>query len=391
MRLAIVSPFPPEISGVGQYGARLAEGMLRAHRFSEVCVYANQSAVAPVLEHFNGLTIRRVWRRGSAAAAYVILRSLVAWQPDVVWFNLGLTVFGQSRSHNFCGLSAPMLAKWAGLPTVVTLHEIFEAANLRALGAVNGRITHWGGEAATRFLLNADTVCLTLRSYVRLIQRHYHAHNVMHLPHGTFDPPRFAPIPSDKRILIFGTYAPYKGLPELIEIYRGLRAADSALVLTIAGSDHPRFPGYLAEMQARAADLPGLEWRVGVPENHLPALFESARVIALPYTATTGASSVVHRAASHGRPVVAYGLPDLRTVAAEEGLRIEFVPPGDHVSFAARLLELLNDPVGCERIGRANVAAMQVSTLDVTCRRYIEIFEAAVQRRAALGRPVTSP
>src|SRR3990172_7386846 len=44
MRLAIVSPFPSEISGVGQYGARLAEGMLRAHRFSEVCLYANQSA-----------------------------------------------------------------------------------------------------------------------------------------------------------------------------------------------------------------------------------------------------------------------------------------------------------------------------------------------------------
>lgn len=390
MRLTIVSPFPPEISGVGQYGARVAEGLARAGRVSEVRVLANESAASPREEVRDGLTVQRAWRRNDLSAAITIVRALGVWQPDVVWFNMGLTVFGRSRLHNFAGLAAPMLARSAGLPTIVTLHEIFEAANLRALGAVNGRITHWGGETATRTILKADTVCLTLRSYVRLIQQRYRAHNVIHIPHGAFDPPRFAPLTPEKRILIFGTYAPYKGLPDLIEIFSELRAVDSALTLTIAGSDHPRFPGYLADMQNRAAAVPGLEWRIGVPESRLPALFESARVVALPYIATTGASSVVHRAASHGRPIVAYDLPDLRTVAAEENLRVEFAPPGDRAAFARRARELLDDPAECERIGRANAAAMQASILEVTCRRYDEIFQAAILRRATFGRAVAS-
>jgi glycosyltransferase involved in cell wall biosynthesis len=385
MRLGIVSPFPPEISGVGQYGARLAAGLAESRRFSAVRVFGHQAANAPQFEEREGLSIERVWQRDSALAAPRLLRALNAWQPDVIWFNLGLTVFGRSRIHNFQGLLSPMLMALRGLPTVVTLHEIFEAANLRALGTVNGRITHWGGAVAMRALLQADAVCLTLRSYTQVMRERYKARNIFHMPHGAFDAPAFVELPADKRILIFGTFAPYKGLNTLIEIYRQLREADPALKLTIAGSDHPRFPGYLAAMRAETGDLPGLEWRLGVPEADLPALFQSAWVVALPYTATTGASSVAHRAATHGRPVVAYALPDLQEMAQDEHLYLNFVPAGDKEAFARQLNLLLASRQWCEQIGRANVASIQKHTLEVTCRRYIELFEAAAERRAVRG------
>ena len=386
MKLAIVTPYPPEISGVGQYGARMADGLAHSGRFHQVRVFANQTANAPDLEQRPGLTIQRTWRRDQLSAAGDVAQALRQWRPDVVWFNLGLSVFGRSRLHNFCGLAAPMLARSAGLPTVVTLHEIFEAANLRSLGAVNGRLTHWGGQAATRLLLQADYVCLTLQTYVRALQTRYRARNLAHLPHGAFDAPAFAPLPEEKRILIFATYAPYKGLPQLIEIFRGLRAADPAVQLTVAGSDHPRFPGYLNQVRETVGGAPGIEWQVGVPETDLPALFASARVVALPYTATTGASSVVHRASAHGRPVVAYDLPDLRTVAAEENLRLELVPAGDRTAFARRLGDLLDAPALCETIGRENAAAMKTMTLDITCQRYIELFEKAIASKTILSR-----
>jgi glycosyltransferase involved in cell wall biosynthesis len=273
-----------------------------------------------------------------------------------------------------------MLSRASGLPTVVTLHEIFEAANLRALGATHGRLTHWGGRAATRMILQADTVCVTLHSYLRIIQAEYGKFNTAHVPHGVYDRPYFSSLPEQKRILIFATYAPYKGLVDLIEIFKKLRDADSAVQLTVAGSDHPRFPGYLADVRSRYDDVKGIEWRVGIPEHDLPSLFNSARVVALPYTATTGASSVAHRAAAHGRPMVAYDLPDLRTSAAEDRLHIEFVPLGDKESFADRLRDLLNDPIQCEVLGRANVAAMQSMTLEMMCHRYLQIFEQAIKR-----------
>ncbi len=388
MKLAIVTPYPPEISGVGQYGARVAEGLARSGRFHQARVFANQSASAPDVEQRPGLTIQRTWRRDQLSAAGNVAQALRQWRPDVVWFNLGLSVFGRSRLHNFCGLAGPMLARSAGLPTVVTLHEIFEAANLRSLGAVNGRVTHWGGQAATRLLLQADIVCLTLQAYVGALQARYHARNLAHVPHGAFDAPAFAPLPKEKRILIFATYAPYKGLPQLIEIFRGLRAADPAVHLTVAGSDHPRFPGYLNQVRETVGGplRAGIEWRVGVPETDLPALFASARVVALPYMATTGASSVVHRASAHGRPVVAYDLPDLRTVAAEEKLRLELVPAGDRTAFARRLGDLLDAPALCEAIGRGNAATMETMTLDITCQRYIHLFEEAIASKTLLSR-----
>ena len=147
-------------------------------------------------------------------------------RPDVVWFNIGLTTFGKSRLHNFLGMALPILARAANFPTVATLHEILEASDLLALGAVNGRITHWGGRAATRLILQADTVCVTLQSYERLVRQHYGARNVVRLPHGALDDPRFTPLSGEKRILMFGTFGPYKGLPEMIDIFRRLRQVD---------------------------------------------------------------------------------------------------------------------------------------------------------------------
>ncbi len=390
MKLAIVSPYPPEISGIGQYGARMAEGLARSGRFAEVRVFTHHVPDAPALERKEGLTVQRTWWRGDRATMWVIPNAIAAWQPDLVWFNLGLSVFGRSRADNFLGLLSPMLVRLAGMPTVVTLHEIFEAVNLRALGAVNGRLTRWGGAAAMHCLLRADAVCLTLSSYIALIEQRYGARNLVHIPHGAYDTPAFTPLPREQRILMFATHAPYKGLPELIDIFRGVRAAGSEALLTVAGSDHPRFPGYLQSVQSAAGHVPGLEWRIGVPESRIPDLFARARVVALPVRATTGASSVVHRAAAHGRPVVVYDLPDLRVVAAEENLRFDFVPAYDSAAFGARLRYLLDHPAECERIGQANVAAMQNNTLEMTCRRYVRVFESVVGRQVTVGDAVAT-
>lgn len=389
MKLAVVSPFLPEISGVGQYGVRVAEALANTRRFSAVHVLANARPGAPRREQRGRLNIERVWARDRYDVAPSILAAILRLRPDVVWFNLGLSMYGSSRVANFLGHAAPALVRLAGIPAVATLHELFETANLRAIGATNGRVTQWGGALATRMILQADAVCLTLKSYLQLVRERYGAHSLFYIPHGAFDPPRFAPLPASKRALYFGSHAPYKGLPALIAMYRELRATDSALRLTIVGSDHPRFPGYFDSVRAAANDLPGIEWRPNMPEDQLPAVFESAQVVVLPYAATTGASSVTHRAAAHGRPIVAYRLPDLQAVAAEENLRVEFVTPGDPAAFTARLKSLLGDPAECERIGRENAAAMQAHTLEHTCRRYAEVFESVVARRLILRQPVT--
>jgi glycosyltransferase involved in cell wall biosynthesis len=294
---------------------------------------------------------------------------------------LGFTAFGRSRVTNFVGLAAPILTQRVGLPTIVTLHEIFEASPPRALGAVNGRITTWGARAATRLVLQADAVCVTLQRYQRELQNRYGARNVWHVPHGSFAPPEFLPLPAASApptLLIFATFAPYKGLAILLQAFEQLKLAYPDVQLLIAGSDHPRFPGYLTQMRASANGARGLDWLGPQTEGQLREVFARAHVVVLPYTATTGASSVLHRAAAYGRPVVASDLPDIRAVADEEGLQVVYAPPADPSALAQALARVLSNPDQRWQLAHHNLEQMQTMSLEHTCARYVKVFEEAI-------------
>jgi glycosyltransferase involved in cell wall biosynthesis len=391
MHLGIVSPFPPEISGIGQYGWNVTQGLANTGRFQEITIFtgtANGSIDSP-LPTSPVIATRRVWTRDDVASVMGLPRAIQAARPDVVWFNLGFTVFGSSRAANFVGLAAPLLTRRAGMPAVVTLHEIIEFAPPRALGAMNGHITTWGARSATRMILSADAVCVTLRRYVAELRRRYQAGHVLHMPHGAFASPEFLTHPVDappREILIFATFAPYKGLPVLLEAFESLRRRDPHVTLVIAGSDHPRFPGYLADVRAslNGAHSNGVRWLGPQPESQLRDVFARARVVALPYTATTGASSVLHRAAAFGRPVIASDLPDIRAVAEEEDLRLEYVPPSDSRALAEALARLLASPARQRELAAHNLSVMQSMTLDHTCARYVGLFERVLSEKQNL-------
>jgi glycosyltransferase involved in cell wall biosynthesis len=112
----------------------------------------------------------------------------------------------------------------------------------------------------------------------------------------------------------------------------------------------------------------------------LRGLFARARVVVLPYTATTGSSSVLHRAAAFGRPMVASDLPDMRAVADEENLLVNYAPPGEAAGLAEALARLLADPERQAAQARHNYEAMRAMTLDHTCARYVALFGQAAGR-----------
>lgn len=395
MKLCVISPYPPEISGIGQYGSYVVRGLARTGRFDAITVLAGDGARRPNPRcepvdagESSLIRTRYVWARDDVGAGTRLAAALRAEQPDVVWFNLGFAVFGASRIANFLGLAVPMFTRRAGLPTVVTLHESFESVHPRTLGMTNGRITAWGAHMATRMLLQADVVCVTLARYVLELRARYGVENVWHVPVGVYTPPELLPRPADApphNILIFATYAPFKGLPILLEAFAGVRQCLPEATLTIAGSDHPRFPGYLTAQRASANGAPGIQWLGPQPEARLRDLFARASVVVLPYTATTGASSVLHRAAALGRPMIMSDLPDLRTVAEEENLRVDYVPAGDPAALGAALIRLLQDPARQAAHARHNMAMMQAMTLDHTSARYVAAYEHALRRREQMA------
>jgi glycosyltransferase involved in cell wall biosynthesis len=392
MHLCVVSPFPPELTGVGQYGWNVVRGLAGRDGFSAITVLAQhpgESGLVDAALPVGQVRVRRVWAPDDHVSAAQLARRVREERPDVAWFNLGYTVFGASRTVNFLGLLAPFVARRLGVPTVVTLHQVFEVTPPRSVGAKNGYLTTLGARVATRLLLRAGTVCVTLGRYKAALQAHYGADNVHHIPHGAYVAPEALPYPSApaEDILFFGSLAPFKGLDTLLEAFERLRSRRPLATLTIAGSVHPRFPGYQDELRQRVqardgSGLDGVRWLGALPESELRGLFARARVVALPYLASTGASSVLYRAVTYGRPVVASDLVDLRMATDEDGLRIDYVPPADPAALAAALEQLLADPARQAAHARHNLHAMRGMTLDHTCARYLRLFE---QVRA--GRP----
>jgi glycosyltransferase involved in cell wall biosynthesis len=393
MKLCVISPFPPELNGIGQYAWNVVQGLARTGGFSEITVLAQRPQAS--LPHYDValdggshalVRTRYLWTRDDLTTTARLARVIRAERPDAVWLNLDFTMFGASRPANFLGLLAPLMTRQAGRPLVVTLHQMLEASPPRTIGAKNGTLTTLGLRAATHMLLRADTVCVTLQRYAHTLQSRYGARNVRHVPHGALTaleqlPPPEAGAPDN--ILFFGFAAPFKGLPTLLEAFTLLREKGRPVTLTIAGPDHKRFPGYQASLRAQLGGSAerGVRWLGQQSEAELRVAFAHARVVVLPYTATTGASSVLNRAAAFGRPVVASDLPDLRAAAEEGGLLADYVPPACAEALAAALDGLLLDQPRQARMARHNLAAMRHLTLDSTCARYLEIFR---QSRPAL-------
>jgi glycosyltransferase involved in cell wall biosynthesis len=377
--LGIITPFPPNYSGVGQYGWHMAHGLAATGGFHTITVLAEQAA-RPAPQHAahpSNLHVERVWQRDNAASFTRLLRAIHAARPNVVWFNAGLTMFGQARPTNFLGLLTPWFLKRWRIPVVVTLHEVVETARLRALGLQNGSLTHWGAHTVTHLLLQSEAVCVTLRRYATVLREHYGARNVHHLPHGAFS--SIAPLPRPPHappadILFFTSLAPHRGLAVLLEAFRRVHAALPHATLTIAGSDHPRYPGYGAQLQMATAGQSGVRWRGPLSETQLQTALAEARLVVLPYLATSGASSVLHRAAAAGRAVIASDLPDLRASAEDSGLQAAFVPPGQPEALARQLLDWLMHLNLAEAQAAHNLRAMQPLALEATSCRYAELL-----------------
>src|SRR4026207_1894053 len=129
MHLVIVSPFPPSITGIGQYGYHLTRALANSGLFSRLTVLAGSSLGqhGQIPNHLGSTELDYCWRLDSIRARHTILSRIKQLDPDLIWFNLGASIFGKSPLFNVSGLLTPMSAMRA-FPTVGTLPELGELA-----------------------------------------------------------------------------------------------------------------------------------------------------------------------------------------------------------------------------------------------------------------------
>jgi glycosyltransferase involved in cell wall biosynthesis len=378
MHLAIVSPFPPSITGVGQYGYHITRGLANSGLFGRVTVLAGADNGSEHPNHLGLTEVEYCWRPDQWNARGVILSRLQDLRPDLVWFNLRVSGFGNSPWLNLAGLLTPMSAKRMGLPTVVTLHELIELTDLRALNAPGGLLAPWGARLLTHITTQADVVCLTMQRYADWLSAR--RVDCVHIPIGAYHEPAFLEESETPELLFFGMLAPFKGLELLLEAFTALRAEYPALRLTIAGAEHPRFPEYARQVKTRFEAIPGVQWLGRIDEEYVTDLFRRAQIVVLPYAASTGSSSVLYQAATWGRPIVASDLAEVRALTGENDLQVEFFQNNKVDSLDNALRSLLASPARRHAQARHNFESIQRARPEETCRRYLEAFNRALEK-----------
>ena len=381
MRICAVSSFPPTLAGVADYGAHLADRLSNDARVECVTVLADNARHAPGRERLGNVDVRRVWDIDSCRSGPQLLRNIHALRPDVVWFNLGLSMFGTRLSPAASGLLTPRVTRWLGYRTVVTLHELPALTNLGALG-VRSRRQHLGVSQLPRLLLGSDLVVVTLGRYRRHLMERYGARNVWHIALGAYGEPRWSAEPQQETVLVFGTFGPHKDPGVVAEAIERLRRRRPGIQLIVAGADHPRYPGFMAACRRRH-HLNG-SWIGYVPADRLAALFARATVVVVPPCASTGSSGVIYRAMSHGRAVLASDLLDYRALAQEENLDLAWFEPASPDALAGALEALLDDRTRRRQMVSHNLAAMRRLGPARTVDAYLAGF---AQRHATIPAP----
>jgi glycosyltransferase involved in cell wall biosynthesis len=383
MHLAIVSPFPPSITGIGQYGYHLTRALANSGLFSRLTVLAGSAQTGTHPNHLGLTEIDYCWQPGSLQARQSILSRVGKLQPDLIWFNLGASIFGNSPVANLLGLLTPMNVS-RSIPTVVTLHELAELADLRALNAPGGRLAPLGARLLTHIATQADVVCLTMRHYAHWLAAR--GVDCEHIPIGAYHEPELLDEMDSPELLFFTTLAPFKGLELLIEAFVRLREEIPPLRLTIAGTAHTRFPEYAADLRDRFSSVDGIRWLGQVSEAGVKELFRRAQVVVLPYTASTGSSSVLYQAATWGRAVVASDLLEIRTLTDENNLRVQFFQNGNLEGLVDALRRMLDSAPLRRAQAQHNFRSIQSLRPRATCYRYIKAFNYALEKRQSAKR-----
>jgi glycosyltransferase involved in cell wall biosynthesis len=384
MKICLVTAFPPSRRGLNEYGFHIARELQRDPLLS-VTVLADQlDSPEPELDGFD---VVRCWSFNRMSNPAKLLGAIRDVRPDVVWFNLLFSTFGDKPLSAFSGLTIPALSRVSGRYTHVTLHHLMDNINLKDAGIRFPLLYRAAGSIATRMLLMANSVSVLLPAYRRTLMERYRGDNVHFRAHGILsarpEPPDYSlrgnPV---HQILAFGKWGTYKRLELLLEAYATVHELMPGTKLVIAGANHPMTPGYVESVAEKWKHNPNIEFTGYVAEEQIADLFRKSSVLVMPYSSATGSSGVAHLACEYGLPIVSADIKDFREMADDEGLSIRFYKVGEPRSFAENLIDLLNSPEKQHEMSEQNFSAALRQTMPQIIRKYLRAFDLHQRARA---------
>jgi glycosyltransferase involved in cell wall biosynthesis len=377
MKICLVTSFPPSRDALNEYGFHIAAEVRQLPGISLTVLADEYSPVEPELD---GFSVARCWKFNSLTNPLRLLKAILRERPDVVWFNLGFASFGGKALPAFMGIAIPCFARMTGCYTHVTLHQLMETVDLNDAGVRFPLAYRIGGFIATQIVLFANSVSVMLPAYRNVLVEKYGRGAVYVRRHGIFSSrpeyPDFSKRGNpEHRILAFGKWGTYKRLEPLLAAFETVVKQCPEARLVIAGTDHPKTPGYLERLQKRHRERKEISFIGYIPESEIGELLQRSSIAVLPYTSSAGSSGIAHLACTYGVPILASDIPDFRRLADEEGLSIDFFPTGDVQALGQHLADLLGDKERQVEMALQNVSAAMRMSMPEIIREYLRTFE----------------
>jgi len=374
MKVCLVTAFPPSSERLNEYGFHLAKE-LKKHDLISLTVLADR--MAKPAEELPDFEVDRCWKFNSIATPFALLRAVRKHRPDVVWFNLVFSSFGDKPIPAFLGICTAFLLRIFGFYTHITLHHVMEALDL-SKGTRFPQLYRLFGALATRLILFSGSVTVLLPSYRKVLRENYGGEYVHLRKHGIFSAaPKFPDISmrgNPHRILTFGKWGTYKRPEILIEAFAKIADRFPNAKLVIAGSNHPTCPGYVESLRERWKDSSRIEFQGYIPEDEIGNLFASATVLVLPYTSAGGPSGVAHQACEFAVPIIGSDIPDFRDMAETEELAMLFYETGNTDSLAKVLADLLENQTLQQEMAEQNFSVAVRMTMERVVGQYLQSF-----------------
>ncbi len=375
MRICLVTAFPPSTQRLNEYGLHLAQHTREQQQVS-LTVLADR--FEPRLPEVDGYHVERCWGFNDIGTPFRILRAVRRLKPDVVWFNVVYSTFGDNPLAAFIGLCTPALLRLAGFRTHVTLHHLMENVDLRHADIRFPSLYLAAGSLATRMLLKASSVSVLLDRYKQSLEQRYGARNITVRRHGILGPaptpPNFALREGEFRILAFGKFGRYKRLEVMLDAFPAVAAQVPNARLVIAGQDHPNRQGYMQSLAEQYRGDDRIQFLGYIAENEIPMVFRRCNAAVLPYSSSGGPSGVAHLAARFGLPLVAPPIADIINVTTEEGLAVDYYRTDDTADLADKLIALARDPERQRHMAEQNYAAAMAMTMPYIVQQYLTDF-----------------
>lgn len=292
--LLVAGTYPPGQCGIGDYVAKLAQG-LAADGSIQVGVLSQEGSPPPPRPGVELLAGVDDWRLRNLPQA---LRSIRRWRPDLVHLHYPAQSYGRNLLPNLLPLACRLL----GLRVVQTWHE------------------PWGLLGAPRFLVQrmaAHALIFVRPNYLALLPRPLRAllagcrqETIMSagaLPTSNLSAKVRAGVRArhlkgkDKLVVFFGFLYPAKGVARLFEI-----ADPGVHALVIAGPTGD--PAYMAQLKASASAHgwgEDVQYTGFLAANQAADLLAAADAVVLPFVAGGGDwNTSLHGALAQGTLVI---------------------------------------------------------------------------------------